>query len=385
MLDLAVSHEPDVGARAAHVECDHVAAACGESEMAARYDPARKARQHGLHRVTARRGDEHAPAVRLHDRDGAGEAALGQAGIEVAGKAEHDRRQIGVGDRCRVALVLAPHGSRAVRLRHRDAWEPLLEECREAPLVRRLGKREEEADGDRDIAPLAGEQAGDAVRDTLEFLIGERRDDATIRRESLEDTNAVSPGHERLRLGPVEIVWILLVDAADHRNVLEPRRREKEDAASLSLEQRVRTDGRADRHRGRRGGIDSGRLEGVKDRLCRRRGRRGPFADHELPGLVVEHDEVGERAPGIDAHVKRHESPVRRDRWAVPRQPVVVEKCFAAGIAEVGVLPVNRGCPDAPEQRPTAEPTGDERRTRPVTAQGQPLAHRQLYRMPWRS
>ena len=127
-----------------------------------------------------------------------------------------------------------------------------------------------------------------------------------------------------------------------------------------------------------RAGLDAGLLERAEDRLRGRRGRRRLLADDEPAGLVVEHDEVGERAPGVDPGVERHAQPSAA-RAAVPRQPVLGEEPLAVGIAEVGALALGLRAPGAPEERPAAEPAGDGGvRAAPVDGQRPPLAHGRL-------
>src|SRR4051794_22557677 len=73
--------------------------------------------------------------------------------------------------------------------------------------------------------------------------------------------------------------------------------------------------------------------------------------------------------------------PVSMPAWsatsgvAVTRQPVVVEQALAAGIAEVGALAAGLGAPDAPEERPSAQPAGSLCRAAPVDLERPPLAH----------
>jgi hypothetical protein len=94
-----------------------------------------------------------------------------------------------------------------------------------------------------------------------------------------------------------------------------------------------------------------------------------------VAGLVVERDEVGERASRVDARVERHASAAGRRGVAVAREPVLVEERLAVVVAEVGRLAAGVAAPDAPEERPAAQTADDRYRSRPVQVQRPPLAH----------
>ena len=114
-----------------------------------------------------------------------------------------------------------------MRDRHGDAREPLVEERGEASLVLGVRVPEKEADGDRDVDRRCVEQWGEAPAHSLELGVGQRRHHRPVRADPLADADAIGPGDERLGLGPVEVVRVLLVDAPDRRHVLEARRREQ--------------------------------------------------------------------------------------------------------------------------------------------------------------
>ena len=241
---------------------------------------------------------------------------------------------------------------------------------------------EQEADGDRDVDRRCVEQWGEALAHSLELGVGQRRHDRPVRADPLADADAIGPGDERLGLGPVEVVRVLLVDAPDRRHVLEARRREQQHARPAPLEQRIRADGRAEGDRGDGRRLDPRLLEAVEDRLRRGSRGRGPLADHDRARLVVEDDEVGEGASGVDAGVQRHRSALRLPRVAVPRQPVLGEERRAVRVAEVRRLTVRLRAPHPAEERSAAETARDGRGPRPIEAQRPPLAHGARQRTP---
>ena len=298
------------------------------------------------------------------------------------GEATQDGSEVGVDDGRRRALELAPDRSDPVRDRHGDAREPLVEERGEASLVLRVRVPEEEADGDRNVDRRCVEEWGEAPAHSLELGVGQRRHHRPVRADPLADADAIGPGDERLGLGPVEVVRVLLVDAPDRRHVLEARRREQQHARPAPLEQRIRADGRAEGDRGDGRRLDPRLLEAVEDRLRRGSRGRGPLADHDHTRLVVEDDEVGEGASGVDAGVQRHRSALRLPRIAVPRQPVLGEERLAVRVAEVRRLTVRLRAPHPAEQRSAAETARDGRGPRPIEAQRPPLAHGARQRTP---
>ena len=81
------------------------------------------------------------------------------------------------------------------------------------------------------------------------------------------------------------------------------------DARALALEQRVEADRRAVQEVGRavRAARSTARGDDPQDALVDRRRLRRRLADRTSPGLLVEEDQVGERAADVDADSRRHE------------------------------------------------------------------------------
>jgi hypothetical protein len=104
--------------------------------------------------------------------------------------------------------------------RDRETGKPLLEEGREAALVRRVGECKEQADSDGKVPLRLCGPRGDPRSHALELLVRERRHDGAARREALADTEAVGSRHERLRLRPPQVVGSS-VDPPDRGDVLE--------------------------------------------------------------------------------------------------------------------------------------------------------------------
>ena len=287
-----------------------VAAPGGEAEVPAGDDPAREAR-------AARSAPPASPAAAASMRPpfdfrsdaGPEKPRAARPASSSPARRRDDRGEVGVDDGRRRALVLAPDRRGAVRDRDGTPGKRSLEERGEAPLVRRVGEREEQADGDRDVSPGSASSGATQRRDPLELRVVERRHDRAVGGEPLADAEAVGPRGERLRLRAAQVVRILLVDPPDRRHVLEARRREQQHARALALEQRVRADGRAERDRGERAPASMPAASSErKIAAAGSAGVDGSLRDDEPARLVVEHDEVGERAAGVDARVERHAS-----------------------------------------------------------------------------
>ncbi len=104
----------------------------------------------------------------------------------------------------------------------------------------------------------------------------------------------------------MEVVVVLAVDPLDVRDVFEALGREVEDTRALACEHRVDADRRADDDEADIGRIEPGRAERIRDRGDRigRVGRH--LGDEPAAARVVDCDEVGERATGIDPHSDSH-------------------------------------------------------------------------------
>ena len=222
-------------------------------------------------------------------------AAFGQPLAEAAHVAADERREDGVRDRGREALVLEDLRQHLARRGHDDAGQLLLEELAHALLVLGVGVGVDEADGDRlDLA--AAQDPGDAAR----VVLVQRLDDVAGVVDALAHLEAVAAAHVRRRDVLVGVPEVVLRPAPDLDHVAEPRRRHHRDLREAAREERVRGDRRAVREEADLVQVDAGGADAVEHRLHRVGGRRRNLRDPRARARLLEHEDVGERAADID-------------------------------------------------------------------------------------
>ena len=146
--ELAVGDEPDIAARAPHVEGDAVPARVVAREAAAGDDAAREPREQELHRHLGRGRRLDVTPVRLHQRERCRDSHPGEGFAEPADEAFDDPLREGVRDRRGGPLVLAPDGAHAVGEGDREVGEndpP----SRSRPPLRAPGSRRKRGDSRR--------------------------------------------------------------------------------------------------------------------------------------------------------------------------------------------------------------------------------------------
>ena len=148
----SVLHQADVGRGAAHVEGDQVLEARAR-RLARRADHAggRAGIERGDGALAHRRGRQ-ASAVRLHHREAAREAGLGQPVLEAVQVAIDHRLHIGRQQRRRGALELAELARHLMAAGDQHAGQRLGDQRRQPLLMRGIGVGVEQADRDRAIA-----------------------------------------------------------------------------------------------------------------------------------------------------------------------------------------------------------------------------------------
>ena len=141
---LAADHRRDVGARAAHVEGQHVLVAAGPRDVRRADDAAGRAGEHAAGRLARGRLDVEHAARGLHDQRRRHARLVGRAGqpLQVGGEL---RGEVGVGDRGREALVLAELGQHLAGERDVDVAERLAHRLAHALLVLGVQEREQQA------------------------------------------------------------------------------------------------------------------------------------------------------------------------------------------------------------------------------------------------
>ncbi len=283
-----------VGARAAHVEGDDVAVARaarpGRRGHEARPDHATRRAGEGRPRRLRpgqRRADD--PAVALHHRQPARGQPLGQPRQVAA----HQRRDGGIDDRRRRALVLAVFGQDIGGEGDVDVGQPGADGRADALLMLRSQEGEQQADGHR----------LDARRRHLFDHLGQRRlvqrrDDFTVRANPLSHLEAPFARHQRRRLVGNEGVEVGPVLPPDFQHVGEACRGDQRRRRAAPLQQGVGGHGAAVDDAGpvRR----AARRQPIEHRPRRVIGRARLLMQPQPPGLVHP-DEVGERAAGVDA------------------------------------------------------------------------------------
>ena len=290
----AVDDERDVEARPAHVDADQVA----PPEQASERDAAHRApdgpREQRLEGQLARRLRGHDAAARLHHVQRDGEPARAQLGLEPLEVAAHDRGGVGVDHRRGRALVLAPLARDPVRQRDRRPVELRAQDRLRPQLVLRVHVREQEGDGDRAEALVAGAARGRADR-----VLVERLDLLARGVEPPADLDDVRPRHQRPRLAEVDVVEPRPVAAGDVEHVAGAARGEQQHALAAPLQERVEplrgaVDGEGDVARRPDDLLEAGEHAGGqvgrrRRRLARRVGAR----------VLVVGDDVGERAADV--------------------------------------------------------------------------------------
>ena len=309
--DLPAGHQGHVGAGAAHVEGDQVAAAGLLAEVAPADHAAGQSGQHGVGRQLPGRGRGHLSAVGLHDGEGAAEAALAQALLQLLDPGRHARSEIGVQDGGAAALVLAPHRRDGAGGRDRQVGKAAAEELGQAPLVLGVHVGKQQVHRQCRAAPgrpaMLGEPLRDQAGDALQLVAGQFREHLAAGRHPLAHADAVAARHERHRLLPLQVVRVLLVDPLDERHVLEAVRGEVEDAGAAPLQHGVDTERGAKHQQRQLLGRNAGARERVEHGAAGPGRRRGHLGDvQQATAVRSDRDQVGEGAAGIDAHPIRH-------------------------------------------------------------------------------
>ena len=239
---------------------------------------------------------ERVPAVRLEQRAGRSDGTRREGRLEPGDVVVEQRLQVGVDDHGRAALVLAPDRRDLVRERY-GRPVVLLQQLAGGELVGRLEVREQVTDGDRGTPAVQV-----SARELLPQPVAVERDELpALLVQPLVDADAVAARDERRRLAPPVVVVVLARDALDERNVLEPFRRQVQHTGAGAGQHGVDADRRADHDVGDGGGVDAGGVQGGGHGVDRALRRRRHLGDRDGPGLLVDRDEVGERAPGVDA------------------------------------------------------------------------------------
>ena len=196
-----------------------------------------------------------------------------------------------------------------MRRRDRNFGKGLRQRLSHPRLVVRPHVRKEEIQRKREIRRLnirIRQTLPNRIDQALDALGRQRCDGLAAIVDPLSDSQAISPRHQRQRTFPVQVVVELAIHALQEGHVLEAFGRYVKHSRPAPLQQRVDRDGGAQHQVCRAGRIDACLFQRRQDRPARfvRRGRQ---LDHvDMPRGLVHHDQVGERAPGIDPDPYTH-------------------------------------------------------------------------------
>jgi hypothetical protein len=231
------------------------------------------------------------------------------------------RREHGVRDRGREALMLEDLRQDVARGGDAHAGELLLEDRAHAALVLGVGIGVDEADGDGLDAALAQDR-GHAPRPG----VVDRLEELAVVADALVDLEAVAPADVRRRDVLVGVPEVLLRTSADLDDVAEARRRDHRGAREGARDQGVRRHRRSVREDCHVAQVDLGRVAHAVDHgVDRIGGRRGHLRHRHGARVLVEDADVGERPADVDGYPQPcHSSSITSSRagsvpWLKPR------------------------------------------------------------------
>ena len=299
-----VLRETDVGRRAADVERDHVVVARLPPGPDAADDPCHRAGHEQRHRSLDRRLGRGDPGGRGHQVQSRAHPEPLELLLEPRHVRGDLRADVRVQAHGREALVLAVLRDHLGRDREERLGELLAHDLRHPLLVRRVQEREQEADAHR-LDPGLLERPHLLARPHLV----ERDEHGAVALDPLRNGQPVASPNDRVAL-PGEILVVREVErllvARDVEDVSVALRRDHPDRRPGVLDHDVRRDRRPVEHLVELRRVDArlrGQLADAPDRPERRILRCGRELVHpDHPGLVIDIDQVGERAPDVDTH-----------------------------------------------------------------------------------
>jgi len=249
------------------------------------------------------------PTARGHDAQRLDAAAPGFR-LGARDRRRNLRPQVGLGGRGTGALVLAEQRQDFTARGDGDVGERRAQRRGESPLVVRMAEGKQA--GDRDRLRLQGHHRGD---DAPHLGLGQL-DQNAVGTHALSDADHTVARQERRRVIPRQVVEVGAILAAQPQQVLESGGGDERDPRAAPLEQRIGRDG---------GAVDENCLGGTHppslfpippvvdrtkqpDRWIFR--RRRDLANLDA-AVVVQSDEIGERAADVDAEphgTRRHRS-----------------------------------------------------------------------------
>ena len=302
-----VLDQRDVRRRAAHVEGEEVAVpGLGGHPRGTRH-ASRGAGQQQVDGVVGGHARRDEPAVAAEDRERAADARVPQLALEVGDVALDLWLHHGVGDGGDGPLVLPQLGQDRGGQRHGQIGELLRGDVADPLLVGGVGVGVDEADAQGlDAAAGQGPQLG------ADVVLVELGDHRAVTGDASPDLDGVLQRGEGLGLGPDDPARQAAGDERprDLQHLAEPVGGHEADPGALALEDGVGRDRRPVEHVADRGALDARGGARLVDAAQHPHGlvlgRGGGLGAERRAGVLVDQQDVGERATHVDSEPVGH-------------------------------------------------------------------------------
>ena len=251
-------------------------------------------------------------AVGFHDRERCADPGCLQVGRDLAHEAVDDALDEGVGDDRGAPLILAPDRADVAGERNRQVGEALGQISADGFLMAGIDVAEEQVDRDCPLLRgLAREPFVDPVAEALQLWLLQRDQDVALVIDALLDAEDMATQHAGTGFLPSRVVGLLAGDEADDGHVLHAVGPDVKNGRALLLQARVGGDGGAEHDTADLARRERALADGIERRGSGLLRRGGDLDGADAPILVVQRNEVGEGAAGVDSD-PIHRSPPRR-------------------------------------------------------------------------
>ncbi len=249
----------------------------------------------------------HQAAIRPQQRQAAVHFDLLELRAQVADIAADDRAHRGIGDGGQRALIFLHLGQHDMAERERDIGQDLRRQLGDAQLVRGVEIGIDQRDGERlDAHPF------ERLERSANVGIVGRTELLSLRADAALDLDRVLQPRHRFWLGPDDPAGEAAGDEAarDLHNLAIALGRDETDARALAFEHGIGGNRGAVQEivdvRRRQTSLGAQRLDAIENAFRAVVRGRGCLVSPEIPGVVAEQQQIGERAADVDAHAVAH-------------------------------------------------------------------------------